>query len=162
MRLRNIAIVLLTAAATATLALVVERFCRGSTAEATSVVKPVITQPELISSGCVFKVKTDKTLYLAGQSPIITVIGHNPSRIPVDVTVKVTVTSTARASRFARLMPMPDTLCDHEFAFRLPSGQTKLQSVNSGAKLPAGQEILVFLSDKKDSVLTQDLTPKDK
>jgi hypothetical protein len=56
---------------------------------------------------------------------------------------------------------VPNTLWSHDFDFKLPAGKVTHLTVNSDVKLPAGQEVRIFLSDNKNSVLSSDFAPKN-
>lgn len=153
MKLRNVMTVLVTAAVTAAVTLTLAAPRGESVARAAPVVKPVIAQPQLTSQDCTFALKTDKASYEADESPVIEVTASNPTDKPVSATVWVTISATAPTSPMSRMLPRPRSLWSHEFAFSLKAGETKSMTAACQTKLPAGQDVRIILSDKKDAVL---------
>ena len=151
MMLRNVLIMLGTAAATAALTLALSA-PRGGDAQAGPAVQPVIAQPQLTTQGCTFSLKTDKETYEAGESPVIEVAASNPTDKPVTASVWVTVTTRSPTSGRSRMLSIPLTLWSHEYAFDLPADQTKTLTATCAA-LPAGQNVSIILTDQKDAIL---------
>jgi len=129
---------------------------RGVNAVAT--IKPVIPQPEFTAQGCVFTLKTDKSVYEAGDKPAFEITAHNPSGETVEARVVVGISASAPVSPMSRMLPVPRSLWSHESAVRLSPGETKTVTVVSEAKLPEGQSIRITLSDKKETVLANSLS----
>jgi len=159
MKLRSILTVFGTAAATVAVTLTFAALYGDNTARAAPTVRPLISQAQLSSQGCTFTLKTDKPAYEQGESPAIEVTAKNSTDKPVTASVWVTVTSISPVARMSRMMPRPTTLWSQEYTFTLEPGQTKSQSLTCSAKLPAGQEVRIFLSDKKNAVLANNYVP---
>ena len=122
-------------------------------------VKPLIAQSQFTSQGCTFTLKTDKVAYEPGESPAIEVTATNTTDKPVTASVWVMVTSMRPMAHMSRMMPRPTTLWSEQYAFTLEPGQKKSQSLTCSAKLPDGQEVRIFLGDKKNAVLTNNYVP---
>jgi hypothetical protein len=152
MKLRDILTVVGTAGITmaATLMLLGPR--NSSPAYAAPEVKAVIAQPEFQSQGCKFVLKTDRATYEAGQSPIIELTASNPSDNPVNTTVWVSITASAPEFSVSRMAPMPRTLWMHECGVSLLPNETRKIVVPSDAKPQAGQNILIIMTDKKETI----------
>ncbi len=151
MKLRNVLTVFGTATATAVLTLLLFAPWSGS-AQAGPAVKPVIAQPQLSAKGCTFTLKTDKASYEAGETPKIEVQAGKPTDKPVDVSVWVAASATAPVSPASRMLPIPQVVWSHEYAFHLAPGETKPMSADWTA-LPAGKSIAITLTDKDGAVL---------
>jgi hypothetical protein len=153
MKLRDVLTVLGTAAVTAaaTLALLAPR--GDGNAQAAPAVQPVISQPQLTSQGCTFTLKTDKTGYEAGESPVIEVTGTNPTDKSVTASVWVGVTVTSPVSRMSRMMPIPTTVWTHEYAFTVPPGESKSISAKCAAQLMPLQNVGILMTDKNAAIL---------
>jgi hypothetical protein len=159
MKLRTLMTVLGTAAATVAVTLSFAAVYGDNTAQAAPTVKPLIAQSQFTSQGCTFTLKTDKPAYEQDTSPAIEVTATNPTKQPVKASVWVTVTSTSPMSRMSRMLPRPTTLWAHEYEFSLEPGQTKSLSATCTAKLPAGHEIRILLTDKKTAVVATNFAP---
>jgi hypothetical protein len=153
MKLRNVLTVLGTAAATVAVTLTFAALYGDNRAQAAPTVKPLISQSQFTSQGCTFTLKTDKTAYEPDESPKIEVSATNPTNKPVTASVWVSVTSMSPISRMSRMLPRPTRLWLQEYTFSLEPGQTKSQSYTCSAKLPAGQEVRIILSDKLNAVV---------
>jgi hypothetical protein len=151
--------VLGTAAVTVAVTLTVAALRPVGIAEAGAVVKPVIAQPKLTSQGCYFVLATDKATYEEGETPKFEVTATNPTDKPVKASVWVTVSATSPMARMSRMLPRPNVLSSQEFVFDLKSDEMKTLSLPCEAKLPAGQEVRLILSDKKNAVLATVVVP---
>jgi hypothetical protein len=157
MKLRDVLTVLGTAAVTAAVALVLLAPRGDGNAQAAPSVKPFISQPQLTSQGCTFTLETDKTAYEAGESPVIKVTAANATEKTVTASVWVGITATSPVSRMSRMLPIPTSLWTHEYAFTLPPGETKTIEATCEAKLAAGQNVGIVLTDKKEAILAAGL-----
>ena len=153
MILRNVLTVLGSAAATAALTLTLAVPRVESVAEAGPAIKPVIARPQLTSQRCTFVLKTDKETYEAGESPVVEVTASNLTERRVQATVWVSLSATAPLSRLSRTLAMPRPLWTQDLAFDLGPGETKSMRATCKTPLPAGQDVRIVLSDKKDAVL---------
>jgi hypothetical protein len=154
MILRNVVTVLGTAAVTAAVVLTLAGPRGDSAAQAGPAVKPVIAQPQLTSHGCTFVLKTDKASYESDEAPVIAVTATNPTEKPVNATVWVNITATAPASRMSRMLVVARPLWTQDLVFSLKPGETKSMSVTCQARLPAGQDVHIILTDTKNAVLS--------
>jgi hypothetical protein len=154
MKLRNVVTVLGTAAVTTAVTLGLAALWAGGRAEAgPAAVKPVIARPELVSQGCKFVLKADKTTYEGGESPVFEVTATNTTNADVKAKVWINVTAVAPTSPVSRMLPRPRSLWSEEIAFSLEPGETKTQKVTCGAKLPAGQSVSVTLGDRRETIM---------
>jgi hypothetical protein len=159
---RNIVTVLAVAAATAALTIVVLSPWTGSSAQAGPAVKPTIVQPELVSKGCKFVLKTDKESYEGDEHPVVEVTASNPTKETVNASVWVLVTATSPVSARSRMMPMPQTLWTQEYAFSLAPDETKTQRFTCNLTGQSGQSsmaqnVRIILSDNKNAILANQL-----
>jgi hypothetical protein len=126
-------------------------------------IKPLIDQPRFLSQGCGFVLKTNKVDYEAGDTPAIEVTASNPTGKTVTTTVWVNILASAPASPASRMLPVPRTLCSHPCVFSLKPGASATLSITSEAKLPAGQDISISITDKQRAILASSLsTPRPK
>jgi hypothetical protein len=126
-------------------------------------IKPLIVQPRFMSQGCGFVLKTEKAEYEAGDTPAIKVTASNPTDKAVATTVWVNISASAPASPMARMLPVPQVLWSHPCVFNLKPGTSATLSITSEAKLPAGQNISISITDKQRAILATSLsTPKRK
>jgi len=125
--------------------------------DALQAIKPEIAQPQLTSQGCVFVLKTDKPTYEVGETPAIEITASNPTDKPAEPTVWINITASSPASRMSRMMVVPSPLWSHECRVNLQPGESKTMTIASAAKLPAGQDISITISDKKEAVLLRSL-----
>jgi hypothetical protein len=154
MKLRNVLTVLAAAAVTIAVTLGLAALLSGGRAEARAVaVTPVISRPEFVSQGCKFTLKADKKTYEGGESPVFEVTATNTTKQDVKASVWINVTAVAPTSPMSRMLPIPRSLWSEQVSFSLEPGETKTQKVTCGAKLPAGQNVSIILSDKKETVM---------
>jgi hypothetical protein len=115
-------------------------------------VKPVIAQPQFQSQGCTFVLKTDKATYEEGQSPVFELTASNPSTNSVQTRIWLSIMASAPNSRASRMAVMPRTLWLQECAGSLLPKETKKIAVSCDAKLPAGQDIFIIMTDKNETI----------
>ena len=124
-------------------------------------IKSLIVQPRFVSQGCAFALKTDKADYPAGDTPVIELTASNPTDKTVAATVWVNLSASAPASPMARMLPVPKTLWSHPCVVTLKPGESTTLSLKSEAKLPAGQNIAISITDRQRAILATSLsTPK--
>ena len=116
-------------------------------------IQPVIAQPQFTSQGCVAELKTDKLAYEPGETPSLQITAKNPTSQPVETRLWIKVLASKPASPMARMMPVPQAIWSHEWAVQLEPGESKVATLPTDAKLPAGQNIVIAMSDRKDEVL---------
>lgn len=163
MKLRDAFVVLATAAVTTVFTVSLLAPSGVDAVDAVARIKPLIVQPRFVSQGCGFVLKTDKVDYQAGDTPAIEVTASNPTDKPATTTVWVTISASAPASLMSRMLPVPQTLWSHPYVFSLKPGVSTTLSITSEAKLPAGKNISISITDKQRAILATSLsTPKAK
>jgi hypothetical protein len=152
MKLQNV----LTAAGTAGITMVITLMLLGprnfSPAYAAPEVKPVIAQPQFQSQGCTFALKTDKAAYEEGQAPVFELTASNPSANSAHPTIWLSIMASAPNSAFSRMVVMPRTLWLHECVVSLLPKETKKIEIPCDVKPPAGQDIIITMTDKKGTI----------
>lgn len=81
--------------------------------------------PTLEVQGVVLTIQTDEASCKAGHKPVVRVTARNPSNKPVDVDATVVMTTTAPASRFARMLPMPTKVWSRACKATLAPNETR-------------------------------------
>jgi hypothetical protein len=152
MKLRDILTVAGTAGITMTITLMLLGPKDSSPAYAAPEVKPVIAQPQFQSQGCTFTLKTDKAAYEPGQSPVFEITASNPSAAPANPTIWLSLMASAPESPFSRMATRPRVLWTHERLFTLLPNETRKIEVPCDAKPPAGQNIVISMTDKKETI----------
>ncbi len=161
MRLQGTYVVLATAAVTTVFTVSLLAPNGVGAVDAAATIKPLIPQPRLESQGCGFVLKTDKPDYEAGDRPSIEVTASNPADgKDVTTTVWVNISARAPASPMARLLPTPETLWSHPYAFELKPGASKALTINSDAKLPAGKVISISITGEQQTILATSVSTR--
>ncbi len=163
MRLQGTFVVLVTAAVTTVFTVSLLAPSGVNAVDTLARIKPLIVQPRFLSQGCEFVLKTDKVDYEAGDTPAITVTASNPTDRAVATTVWLNISASAPASPMSRMLPVPQTLWSHPCVLSLEPGVSTTLSIASEAKLPAGKNISISITDKQRAILATSLsTPKAK
>lgn len=128
-------------------------WCLPKAADAVPNIQPVIAQPQFTMQGCTFELKADKPAYEPGEMPSLLIAAKNPTGAPVAANIRIKILASAPASPLARMLPMPRVLWSHQWAVRLNAEESQTATLPTDAKLSAGQNIVITLSDKDDAVL---------
>ena len=81
--------------------------------------------PAMEVQGVVLTIQTDEASCKAGDRPVVRVTARNPSDKPADVDATVVMTTTAPASPFARMLPMPTKVWSHACKVTLAPNETR-------------------------------------
>jgi hypothetical protein len=157
MRVQNVLRVLAVALATMTFTLMaIGPWNTGVSKEAKSIT-PRIAQPTFASHGCQFTLKTAKTAYEPGQSPVVHLTAVNPTGKDATATVWVSLMTAEVTSPLARAMPIPRTAWSKPWCVSLKPGETKTTSLTADVKLGAKQNVTITIGDKEQAIMVKEL-----
>ena len=161
---------------------------------------PIIgEQPQLLSQGCTFVLRTDKETYAAGESPVIEITASNPSvqagaghhlgehhgfrsgfyrgsvaapgrapppQMPQQQYQPAQTLQQVQRFAMSRMPSMPMPLVSassmktwsQECVVSLQPGETKTMTIPCDVKLPAGQDISIIMTHRKQTIMAASLT----
>ena len=129
-------------------------WCLPKAADAVPNIQPVIAQPQFTMQGCTFETQGGQAGVRAGRNAVAADRGEEShgrtGRGPISGSRSWL---SAPASPLARMLPMPRVLWSHQWAVRLNAEESQTATLPTDAKLSAGQNIVITLSDKDDAVL---------
>lgn len=162
MKVRDIMVILGIAAATVAFTVTLVRPGHVGADGKTTQITATILQPRLKIAGCTFTLKSDKTLYAAGDTPLLLIEATNPTDDVVETSVWVNVSAASPASRFSRALRLPQYLWSRECPLVLKAGDTKTITLDTRTALPAGKSISITMNDKDQTAVIRRLQMLDR
>jgi hypothetical protein len=157
MRVHNVVGVLGVAGATMAFTLMVLGPWRFGISDETKRITPRIMQPKFASHGCDFTLKTGKTEYEVGETPVIEVTAVNPTGKAAEATVWIRLLTAEVPSPFARVMPVPRPSWSKSWSVSLKPGETGKTSLTADVKLAAKQNVMITISDAEREIMVKEL-----
>jgi hypothetical protein len=155
MKWRDVVVVGGTALATALVALPI--LCVGY-AIANEGPRPEIQWPVLRASGCEITLRTERTNYREGETPIMELVAANPSGSPVTLEATVRMTAQSPSDMMSRVVRAPRQSWEQRIGIELGAGERRVMPVPTGTPVTAGSSVTFQLRVGTATVNTPPIT----